>query len=263
MRRPSSYCRRYSSVPQLEPTVERVLVALVQGLRSLDVRFCVVGALVPELLLNERPKQATLDADAIVFVPDLATFEHVKKGLHGFAPTKFPYRLRHESGGRADILPYSDELAPDGVLRLEPDYVFNMTGFDRVAGALVEVTLDSGERVPVVLVPGYVLLKLVAFTDRKLAKDIDGVLHCLRHYAADDDRRFGLEHDGVSVPYEYGSAYLLARDALPFLDGKLRQLIAPLLNSLIQADLDANDEESYERKENREYWRWFRTGLGL
>jgi hypothetical protein len=109
----------------------------------------------------------------------------------------------------------------------------------------------------------YVLLKLVAFTDRKLDKDIDGVLHCLRSYAADDDRRFGLEHDGAPVPYEYGSAYLLARDALPFVDDKLRQLIAPLLDSLIPADLDIDDDNSYRAKESREYLRWFRAGLGM
>jgi len=250
-------------VPHLDPAVERVLVALVQGLRALDVRFCVVGALVPELLLNERPEQATLDADAVVFVPDLPAFERVKTGLPGFAPTKYPYRLRHDSGGRADILPYSDHLAPDGVLRLEPDFVFNMTGYDRIADSVVEVTLESGEHVPVVRVPAYVLLKLVAFTDRKLDKDIAGIMHCLRNYAEDDDRRFGLEHDGAAVPYEYGSAYLLARDALPFVDDKLRQLIAPLLDSLIPADLDVDDHDSHRARENREYFRWFRMGLGL
>jgi predicted nucleotidyltransferase len=250
-------------VPKLDPSVEQVLVALVRGLRALDVRFCVIGALVPELLLNERPEQATFDADAVVFVPDLSTFERVKAGLAGFAPTKYPYRLRHESGGRADILPYSDELAPDGLLRLEPDYVFNMTGFNRVADAVIDVTLESGEHIPVVLVPVYVLLKLVAFTDRQLEKDITGVLHCLRNYAEDDARRFGLEHGGEPVPYEYGSAYLLARDALPFVDDKLQALIAPLLGRLIPALDDVDDADSYRAKGNRQYLRWFRTGLGL
>jgi predicted nucleotidyltransferase len=250
-------------VPHLDPSVERVLIALVQGLRALDVRFCIIGALVPELLLSQSPEQATLDADAVVFVPDLSTFERVKTGLAGFAPTKYPYRLSHESGGRADILPYSDELAPEGILRLQPDIVFNMTGFGRVADAVVEVTLESGEQIPVVLVPVHVLLKLVAYADRKLEKDIGGVLHCLRNYAEDDDRRFGLEHGGVPVPYEYGSAYLLARDALPFVDDKLRQLIAPLLHILIPDDLDVNDKDPYRTKENREYLRWFRKGLAL
>lgn len=250
-------------MPLLDPTVEQVLIALVRGLRALDVRFCVIGALVPELLLDERPEQATFDADVVLFVRDLATFEHVKTGLTGFSPTKFPFRLRHEGGGRADILPYSHELAPDDVLRLEPDYVFNMTGFDRVAQAVTEVRLQSGDSVPVVILPVYALLKLVAFSDRKLKKDIAGVIHCLRNYAEEDDRRFGLEHNGASVPYEYGSAHLLARDALPFVDGKLRRLLAPILAGLIPADEDIDDDEPYRVRENREYLRWFRAGLEL
>lgn len=128
----------------------------------MDVRFCVIGALVPDLLLNEPPDQATLDADVVVFVPDLETFERIKTELVGFQPTKYPYRLQHESGGRADILPYSEALARDGVLRLEPDYVFNMAGFDHVARAIIDITLASRDTVPVVRVPLYVLLKLVA-----------------------------------------------------------------------------------------------------
>lgn len=249
-------------MPPLEPSVEQVLVALVRGLRALDVRFCILGALVPELLLRERPEQATLDADAVVFVPDLATFDRVKNELAGFTSTKYPFRLRHESGGYADILPYSRELAPDGVLQLEPDYVFNMVGFDRVAEAALDVALDAGEQVPVLPVPVYALLKLVAFTDRKLQKDVRGVLHCVRHYAEDDDRRFGLQHEGVLVPYEYGSAYLLACDARPFMDDKLQELLVPLFEALIPSEADS-DDSSYREKEDRAYLRWFRAGLGL
>lgn len=250
-------------MPKLDPAIERVLVALVRGLRRLDVRFCVVGALVPDLLLKERPAQATLDADVVVFVPDLAAFERVKRGLVGFQPTKYPYRLKHESGGRADILPYSEELARDGLLRLEPDYVFNMTGFDRVAGAIVEVTLDSGDIVPVVLVPLYVLLKLVAFTDRGLQKDIGSVVHCLRNYAMDDERRFGLEHEGTAVPYEYGSAYLVGVDARPLVEEKLRRLIGPLLDRLVPPGIGADDDERDREQENGHCLRWFRVGLGI
>ena len=137
-----------------------------------------------------------------------------------------------------------------------------MTGFDRVADAIVEVTLDSGDIVPVVLVPLYVLLKLVAFTDRRLQKDIGGVLHCLRNYAGDDERRFGLEHEATAVPYEYGSAYLVGVDARPLVDEKLQRLIGPLLDRLIPLD-DADDAEPYREQENRQYLRWFRAGLGI
>ena len=70
--------------------------------------------------------------------------------------------------------------------------------------------------------PLYTLLKLVAFIDRKAPKDLAGVLHCLEHYLDADDRRYGLEHDGGGVPFEYTSAYLLGGDAKPFLDSAVR-----------------------------------------
>ena len=39
------------------------------------------------------------------------------------------------------------------------------------------------------------------------------MLHCLRHYREDDDARYGLEHEGELVPFEFTSAYLLGLDA--------------------------------------------------
>jgi hypothetical protein len=47
-------------------------------------------------------------------------------------------------------------------------------------------------------------------------KDLASVLHCLRHYREDDDARYGLEHEGELVPFEFTSADLLGLDARPF-----------------------------------------------
>jgi predicted nucleotidyltransferase len=249
---------------KLEPEVEEVLLALVRGLKALEVPFCIVGALVPELLLDERPAEATLDADAVVFVRDLDTFERVKKELAGFVPDeKKAYRLHHVKGGRADILPYSEQLAPDGILKLEPDHHFNMAGYDRVANASTLVRLDTGDEMMVVTVPMYVLLKLVTYTDRHLDKDIKGVLHCLRHYATDGDRRYGLTHLDNAVPFEYGFAYLLGVDARLLLDDQMRAVIRPLLDKIAPLDFDEDDEAPYRERQDESYLRWFRAGLAV
>jgi len=52
--------------------------------------------------------------------------------------------LSFHKGGLVDLLPYSDELVPAGILRLSPDRVLNMAGFDQVEAAICEITLDSG-----------------------------------------------------------------------------------------------------------------------
>jgi hypothetical protein len=54
------------------------------------------------------------------------------------------------------------------------------------------------------------------------------VLHCLRHYREDDDARYGLDHEGELVPFEFTPAYLLGLDARPFVPSvatSVRQLL--------------------------------------
>ena len=56
----------------LDPLVASILTDLVRGLRTLDVPFCLIGALVPELLLGVPPRRRTNDADVTVVVSSLA-----------------------------------------------------------------------------------------------------------------------------------------------------------------------------------------------
>lgn len=79
-------------MPRLEPGLLRVITDLERGLRTLGVPFAVVGALVPELLLEARPARMTNDADVAVAVESLADFETLK-GQHasfGFVHTRAP-----------------------------------------------------------------------------------------------------------------------------------------------------------------------------
>jgi predicted nucleotidyltransferase len=258
----------------VDPVLQPVLFALAAGMRALGVQYCLIGALVPELLLDDPPPRRTNDADAVVFVATLDDFERIKRDLapHGFRATALPYRLAHASGGRLDLLPYSQQLAPDDKLVLAPDLIFTVTGFDRIAGASLQVKLESGDEIPVVPLPLYVLLKLVAFADRPRWKDPAGAVWCLCHYPVDDDRRFGLEHGEELVPYEMTTAYLAGVDARPYLTDELRRVIAPVLATLSE-DTSALDSVAGELgwlTPEGEYlhpiddtFRWFRAGLGL
>jgi predicted nucleotidyltransferase len=205
-------------MPRIDPNLLRVLTDLARGLRELGVPFAVVGALVPELLLEARPSRMTNDADVTVIVDSLVAFESLKDRLsgYGFARTGVPHRLKHHEGGLVDVLPFSEALAPDGRLQFDEGVVFNMAGFSHVVPSAVSITLDRGLSIPLAPLPLYALLKLVAFSDRRAAKDMAGVLHCLQHYLEDDDRRYGVEHDGAGVPFEWTCAYMLGvGDGLP------------------------------------------------
>ena len=108
-----------------------------------------------------------------------------------------------------DILPFSEAIAPDGYLELEEGFVLNMAGFSHVVPSAVSIPIEGGPTLPLAPLPLYVLLKLVAFSDRNEPKELAGALHCLEHYLEDDDRRYSVDHDGEGVPYEYTGAYVV------------------------------------------------------
>lgn len=83
---------------RLEPELERLVLVLADALRRRGVRFCLIGALVPELLLSQRPHRRTNDADAVVFVSSLAAYENLKRDLEtdGFKPTTIVHRLEDD-----------------------------------------------------------------------------------------------------------------------------------------------------------------------
>ena len=75
-------------MPRIEPGLVPVITDLERGLRELGIPFGIVGALVPELLLEARPAQMTNDADVTVLVQSLADFETLKDRLAAFGFTR-------------------------------------------------------------------------------------------------------------------------------------------------------------------------------
>ena len=227
-------------MPRIEPGLVPVVTDLERGLRELGIPFAVVGALVPELLLDVRPARMTNDADVTIVVQSLADFETLKNRLadFGFTRTRLPHRMQHRSGGLADLLPFSESIALEGRLQLEEGFVFNMAGFGQVVPNALQTVLDGGPTLPVAPLPLYALLKLVAFSDRKQSKDLTGVFHCLQHYLEADERRYGVDHQGEGVPYEYTCAYLLGADGRRFLDKPLRAAVTGVLDRFSDPDAD-------------------------
>jgi predicted nucleotidyltransferase len=261
-------------MPRLDQALLPVVTDLERGLRTLGVPFAVVGALVPELLLDVRPARMTNDADVTVTVESLAAFETLKDRLadFGFARMPAPHRLRHHSGGLVDVLPFGPDIAPGGRLELEAEVVLNMAGFEYVVQNAVAVVVDGGPTLPLVPLPLYAVLKLVAFSDRKAPKDLAGVFHCLHYYLEDDERRYGTERDGEAVPFEYTGAYLLGIDGRPFLSAEVSLAIGTVLDRFVDSDSETVAIVGREQgrfvldKETSEdmfqHFRWYRRGLG-
>lgn len=260
---------------RIEPSLVPVVTDLERGLRELGIPFGIVGALVPELLLDTRPARMTNDADVTVVVESLADFETLKDRLadFGFTRARMPHRMQHRSGGFVDILPFSHAIAPDGRLQLEEGFVLNMAGFSQVVPHVLQTEIEGGPTLPLAPLPLYALLKIVAFSDRKEPKDLASVLHCLEHYLEDDERRYGAEHRGEGVPYEYTCAYLLGVDARHFLDTPLRKAVTTVLDlfdepdaqvvGLVAGEAGRRLVDDDRRAEIFQLYRWFRLGGGL
>ncbi len=220
---------------RLDPRLLETVTALMDGFDEARVVACLIGALVPELLLKTPPPRRTNDADAVVLVDTLADFDRVKRVLerepYGFTRTRAPFRLAR-GAGRVDVLPYSETLAPGGLLHIPPHAPYNMLGFDRLHRARTTTELEGGRIVPLVTIPLYALLKLVAYSDRSAARDPAGVLHCLLFYEEDADRLYGVEHEGVLIDFDLAAAYLLGLDARPLIDEPLAQVIRRTVSEL-------------------------------
>ena len=75
---------------------------------------------------------------------------------------RIEHRLRR-GAAMVDLIPYGPQIAPEGKLAW-PESEFEMTvvGFDEVSAAARKVALGGGVSVPVITVPGFVLLKIIA-----------------------------------------------------------------------------------------------------
>jgi len=111
-----------------------------------------------------------------------------------------------------------------------------MLGFDRVFGSQTSSKVSEDLTVPLVTIPLYALLKLVAYSDRLLARDPAGVLHCLIYYEEDSERLYGIEDQGRLIEFDLASAYLLGLDSRPLLDDLLAEAIKPTLATLTDPD---------------------------
>ena len=108
-KRPNCSCPEFLTMPRIEPGLVPVVTDLERGLRELGVPFAIVGALVPELLLDARPARMTND-DATIVVQALPISR--TQAICGSASlARLPHRMQHRSGGLVDLLPFSESIA--------------------------------------------------------------------------------------------------------------------------------------------------------
>lgn len=210
----------------MEPEVKSAVEEVARAAGDAGVGVVLVGALMAEfssdLGADFPPFRRTNDADFAVYVRDWKTYKKLHDELvqRDFKPNpKIEHRL-NRGAAMVDLIPYGPQIAPDGKLTWpQSGFEMTVTGFDEVCAAAQKAAGSKDSPVPVITAPGFLLLKVIAFLDRKErhdpkhrddARDIE---YWLRHYASgtEDPRRFdlaketGLRHED----YETAGAALL------------------------------------------------------
>lgn len=149
------------------------IAAVVRAAASQSTPVTLIGALANRLLAGATGHpvaRATKDSDFAVRLDAWSAFERLKKALAagGFeADSKLGYRLAR-SPLMIDLIPYGAaiESPPGRITWPKTDFGMNVTGFQEACDTAVETEIGDGVRVRHVTVAGFILLKIVSFSDR-------------------------------------------------------------------------------------------------
>lgn len=208
----------------IDPKTVEVLGVMARVLSEHGWKFVLIGAMIPQLLIDLRQgrdslSQTTRDADAVVMVASWEDFRRMRQQLFraGFQPGSAPHELRFGEDVRVDLIPFGPELVEeDRLVWPEADRVMSTLGIEEAFESARPEELAPGLSLPVVPIPGMMLLKLVAYQDRpeERARDLTDVVYCFEHYEErlETSRRFdliGITVEGQPVQFEEAGAYLL------------------------------------------------------
>ena len=219
---------------------------------DLAMPYAVVGATARDLVLHHyygaRTQRATQDLDFAIQVPDWFAFQVLKERLleRGFVADKQPQRLRNETGGIIDIIPFGPVGSQGTSISWPPggDVIMSVLGLQEAFENAVSVRLQTDPRIDVDVVSpvGLMILKLVSWTERDLqnrkkdAKDVFFVLSGYEEIPAVRDA-FYEDHeliDTYSGDITLGTARLLGRHVSAILKSPTRSLVDQLLSDRIQ-----------------------------
>jgi len=239
---------------KIDPLVAELLAAAVRVAEREGVDFFVAGAAARDLVLEHgygmKSRRATMDVDLACPMPDWSTYARFHAALVGtgaFAPVSgIAHRLTYRGGALTmDIVPFGGLEGPPGEIVWPPDFATRMgvTGLTDVHDHCILVTVSPGVVVKVVSLPGFAILKLIAWSERKDQTTRDGadIGFLCRHYgpACVYARLTGEDYDVLGVEdYDVarGGVRLLGRDMAALMrPGTRARVISVLVAELADA----------------------------
>lgn len=207
-----------------------------------------VGAMARDIWLDElgRPSErATNDVDFGFGVRDWASYQAIRSLLldkHGFRATKAEHQLTF-AGHLVDLVPFGAIEGKDrSIVWPEGRTRMNLLGFDEAATRAEAVKLPGDLLVRVATLPALLILKLMAWHDRKHEKDAADFWSLLSAALASNDMQERLYEDPVYEAYAFdrdlAASGVLGRDAREILEGRGEAIavLAPILAAETDSD---------------------------
>jgi len=255
---------------------------------DLGIPFVLIGAGARLLVLdwenNVLDERSTEDWDFGVQLPDWNAFQLLREKLTEtglFRECSVPHRLEHRSNIMVDFVPFGDIEDPGGEIRWkEEDKVMRVAGFKEAMRHAVQKQLDETLLIPIVNIPGFIILKIFSFNDRsgnKQESDLQDIYYVLQEYHrgnnADrifDDLMDYWEEDKVTG--DTAGAFLLGKDVAEILQSETYEQLLPIIdvlcdkNSLHLGKLarirGVTEEEAVKRRKSvSSLFKAFRTSL--
>ena len=243
----------------VDPSIVRVLRTLDPIAREADCAYFVAGATARDLILVNihglRSGRATRDIDFGIAVENWHRFTLLKERLVAtgdFASDRRALQRLTYSDRAArfsipvDLIPFRGVTAADDTIEWPPsrDTVMNVAGFEEALASSIPIKIEGNLIARVASIPGLMLLKLVAWSDRgrETDKDAADIYRLLTAYAdaGNTDRLYDQEIDlleAVGFDMQVAGAELLGRD--------VGSLCAPKAIILIRSILES--EKTFER----------------
>ncbi|WP_374514062.1 nucleotidyl transferase AbiEii/AbiGii toxin family protein [Niveibacterium sp.] len=269
-----------------DPTAVAILAELNAAAAKLGIRYCVVGATARDLVMygvyGLAVPSATRDIDFAVGVDDWATYEQLRAVLVDTGNFEVggdvQHLVRYRAGGGypLDLIPFGGVTDEREQLHWPPraDPVMNLVGYrDVVANALL-LELPGGVTASVASIPGFVLLKLFAWSDRwsTTRRDVGDVAYVMREYQSIPsvfDRLYGHRHELLETAddvLEVAAIMLLGEDVRSMASpDTVRALTALLsddkLRQRLCTHMEAADALGGYRVDAEAALEWFARGL--
>lgn len=172
--------------------------------------------------------RATEDIDLAFAVASWTDFENLRKSLlssDAFRPhTSGTHKLPYRKPMVVDLIPFGGLENADRIISWPPngETVMSVLGFEEALESSINALLPSGQQIAVVSLPMLAVLKVIAWTERRMIaprKDASDLMLILENYLdAGNSERLDREArqllDSPDFDYERAGAWLAGRDAL-------------------------------------------------